>query len=400
MALKVLVAPLRYVQGPNALAQLGEQLRAIGIKNPLLLIGIDSPGTRNAVESIAEESLNRCGITHEFVDFRGECTWDEIKRVKELCINGRHDAIISCGGGKAIDTGRSAASGSAVSVEKSSPEAIPQLGASVACINVPTVVTSSAATSAVSLVYSNEGVAEAVLVFPTNPVMVLADTEIIARSPVRLLVAGMGDALATFFEADISRQTGTPCLQTGALSTLAAQALGRLCLEILLDYGTQAKVEALAQAPGPGIEAITEANLLLSGLGTESGGLSASHAIEVSFHHIQERFEIPLYHGELVAFACLTQLVLEGRKPEYLEKIFRFCRSVGLPTTFDEMRLKNLTDDDLMRVSDLASRRMIIRSMPGGTKEGDKHGRFYDHLAIYYALKATDAFGRSYGTRV
>ena len=65
-----------------------------------------------------------------------------------------------------------------------------------------------------------------------------------------------------------------------------------------------------------------------------------------------------------------------------------------------DTRVNSLTDDDLMRVSDLASRLMIIRSMPGGTKEGDKHGRFYDHLAIYYALKATDAFGRSYGTRV
>ena len=101
-----------------------------------------------------------------------------------------------------------------------------------------------------------------------------------------------------------------------------------------------------------------------------------------------------------MAFACLTQLVLEGRKPEYLETIFRFCTSVGLPTTFDEMRLKGLTDEDLMTVSDFASRLKVIGSMQGGRREADKDGRYYDHLAIYRALKATDAFGRSYGTRV
>ena len=39
MSLKVLIAPLRYVQGPNALTQIGEQLQAIGIKNPLVMAG-------------------------------------------------------------------------------------------------------------------------------------------------------------------------------------------------------------------------------------------------------------------------------------------------------------------------------------------------------------------------
>jgi glycerol dehydrogenase len=396
MALKILIAPLRYVQGPNALARLGEQLGTINVRNPLFLV---SPSARKAMGDALTESLDQSGISYAFADFRGECTWDEIKRVKNLCIEGHHDGIISCGGGKTLDTGRSAAAGSAINVEKSPPEFIPRFGASVACINIPTVAATDASTSAVSLVYSTQGAVEAALAFPTNPAMVLVDTAVIARSPVRLLVAGMGDALATYFEADMSRRTGTPSVQTGAQSTLAAQALGKLCLEILLDYGAQAKAEAEAQVAGPGVEAVAEANVLLSGLGFESGGLSAAHAVGLAFHHIAERFEIHQYHGELVAFGTLTQLLLEGRKPEYLEKIFRFCRSVGLPTTFAEMNLRNVTDEDLMRVADFASRHMIIRSMPEGNPEADKDGRFYDYLAIFYALKATDAFGRSLRAR-
>ena len=154
MSLKVLVAPLRYVQGPNALAQLGEQLRMIGIKNPLLLM---SPSARKAIGDIASRSLDQSSISYSLCDFTGECTWDEIGRVKDLCIAGGHDAIISCGGGKTLDTGRAAAARSAVNPEKSPPEFFPQFGASVACINIPTVAATDASTSAVSLVYSRRG---------------------------------------------------------------------------------------------------------------------------------------------------------------------------------------------------------------------------------------------------
>ena len=38
------------------------------------------------------------------------------------------------------------------------------------------------------------------LILPSNPNIVLMDTEIIAKAPARLLASGMGDALATYFE--------------------------------------------------------------------------------------------------------------------------------------------------------------------------------------------------------
>ncbi len=392
MALKILIAPLRYVQGPGALTSLGEQLHAIGVRNPLILA---SRSARKEAGDAVTASLTGIGIRHAFVDFGGECTWDEIRRIKELCIHGGHDAVVNCGGGKTLDTGRAAATSSAVNVEVSPPVFMEHFGAAVPCINVPTVAATDASTSAVSLVYNKKGAVEAALSFPTNPAMVLVDTTVIARSPVRFLVAGMGDALATYFEADMCRRTGSPSLQTGAQSTLAAQTLGRLCLDILLDYGLQAKREAETRTAGPGLEAIAEANVLLSGIGFESGGLSASHAIGQAFHHIPDRFRTHLYHGELVAFGTLVQLLLEKREPAYLGRIFMFCKSVGLPTTFDEMGLMNVTDADLMTVADHASRHVIIGSMPEGKKKADEDGRFYDHEAIYRALKAVDAFGRS-----
>lgn len=147
MALKVLMAPLRYVQGPNALLQMGEQLQVFGIKNPLVLA---SPSAKKAVGPTIIEGLESKGIGYAFVDFGGHCTWKEIERTKNACIQGGHDAIISCGGGKTLDTGRCAATGPAMNVEKQPPEFFPKFGAGVPCINVPTVAATDASTSAAS----------------------------------------------------------------------------------------------------------------------------------------------------------------------------------------------------------------------------------------------------------
>jgi glycerol dehydrogenase len=396
MALKVFVSPSRYVQGPDALLQLGEQLEVLGIKNPLILVSLSA---KKAVSSVVAEGLTCRGIRHAFIDFGGESTWKEIEKIRNACIQGNHDAIINCGGGKTLDAGRCAAAGAATNVMKVPPEVFLQFGAGVPCINVPTVASTDAATSSASLVHTEKGTLEAIMVSPTNPLMVLVDTTVIARSPVRLLVAGMGDALATYFEADMCYRTSSPPTSTRALSTGTARTLARLCFDILMDYGVQARIEAEAGVPGPGLEAVAEANVLLSGLGFQSGGLSAAHAVGNAFEHVPEAFQQHQFHGEMVAFGTLMQLLLEARKPEFLDKIFGFCKAVGLPTTFEELSLKNVSDEILERVASFASKDIQMRSMAGASKVPNEEGRFYDHRAILTALKAADAYGRAFAGR-
>ena len=393
MTLKMFVAPLRYIQSSDALLRLGEQLQALGISNPLVLA---SRSARKAVEPAITRSLNECGIRYAFIDFGGECTWKEIEKIKNACVQGMHDAIINCGGGKTLDAGRCAATRIATNVMKVPAERIDRFGAGVPCVNVPTVAATDAATSASSLVHKENGTIEAIMAFPTNPLMVFVDTTVIAKSPVRLLVAGMGDALATYFEADMCFRTSTPTTSGRALSTRTGQALAKLCFDILMDYGVQARIEAEVQVPGPGIEAVTEANILLSGLGFQNGGLSAAHAVGNAFDHVAKAFRKPQFHGETVAFGTLVQLMLESRVSDFLDKIFGFCRAVGLPTTFEELTLKDPNDEILRRVAEVASRDILIRSMTGASRERDSKGRFFDDIAVFNAMKATDAYGRAF----
>jgi glycerol dehydrogenase len=162
-----------------------------------------------------------------------------------------------------------------------------------------------------------------------------------------------------------------------------------------MKYGVQAKLEAEIGVPGPGLEAVVEANILLSGLGFECGGLSAAHAIGHAFTHIPESFEVHPLHGEMVGFGTLAQLIMEEREPKFLDEIFGFCKSVGLPTTFAEMGMKSVTDGVLNKVADNASKAFMITSMPKASPTPNEEGRFYDQADILNCLKATDAYGRA-----
>ena len=93
------------------------------------------------------------------------------------------------------------------------------------------------------------------------------------------------------------------------------------------------------------------------------------------FDHVRDFFERPPFHGEQAGFGTLVQLILEGRSPEFLDTIFGFCKAVGLPTTFEELGLKNATDEVLERVADAASKSLLIQSMAGARKERDEEGR-------------------------
>ena len=101
------------------------------------------------------------------------------------------DLVIGIGGGKTLDTAK------AVAFYKKVPVLI-----------CPTIASTDAPCSALSVIYTDAGVFEEYLFLPANPNMVLMDTDIISQSPVRLTVSGMGDALATYFEARACQISG------------------------------------------------------------------------------------------------------------------------------------------------------------------------------------------------
>ena len=281
---------------------------------------------------------------------------NEINRVIEICKSQEIDVRIGIGGGKIFDTAKG------VAYYLDMPVVI-----------VPTIASTDAPCSALSVVYTDEGVFEKYLFLKQNPNVVLVDTEIIAKSPTRLTVAGMGDALATYFEARACEASNAGSC-AGGTTTMAAQALAKLCYETLLSEGYKAKLAADSNSPTKALEKIIEANTLLSGMGFESGGLAGAHAIHNGLTVLSECHH--MYHGEKVAFGTLVQLVLENAPEEELAEVLDFCAKVGLPTTLEDLGVKEVTKEKVMEVAKASTvAEETIHNMPFKVSAEDEIGR-------------------------
>ena len=164
----------------------------------------------------------------------------------------------------------------------------------------------------------------------------LVDTKIIAHSPRRYFISGMGDGLSTVFEARACMRGERENLR-GGLATVAARQIGEACYRSLLEDGREAVTELDARRAGPALERVVEANTLLSGIGFESAGLAAAHGIHNAMTVAEGTHRY--LHGEKVAFGVLVQLMLEKQPSEVVEPVVRFCRDVGLPTTLNGVGL-------------------------------------------------------------
>ena len=167
-----------------------------------------------------------------------------------------------------------------------------------------------------------------------------------------LLVAGMGDALATWFEA---KTCVAGCVKNmrGGASTQSALALAELCYRTLLEDGTEALRAIQTQMVTPALERLVEANTLLSGLGFESSGLAAAHAIHNGLTAAPATYAF--FHGEKVAYGLLVQLILEGQSRGVLKQVLRFACEVGLPVTLAEIGLTELPRELLQQVATRAT---------------------------------------------
>lgn len=360
---KILISPSKYVQGAGEMKKLGTYAQAYG-KKALILI---SKGGYKRIGELIEESFKETDCEIMFDYFNGECSKTEINRLNTIMQEKNCDLVIGIGGGKIFDTAK------AVAYYGKSPVII-----------CPTIASTDAPCSALSVIYTDEGVFEEYLFLPANPNMVLMDTDIITKSPVRLSVAGMGDALATYFEARACKRSGAISC-AGGKTTEAALALAKLCFDTLMEEGIKAKTALEVGACTEAVEKIIEANTLLSGIGFESAGLAGAHAIHNGMTVLPECHH--MYHGEKVAFGTITQLVLENVSVDDLEEVILFCIEVGLPVTWKELGVDEITDEKIMAVAKAAC-----------AEDDTLHNMPFEVTAetVAAALKAADAYGRYY----
>lgn len=315
----------------------------------------------------AGNSFEKAGHKSEFVKFNYQITQEEIDRHCEEIKKSGANVIVGIGGGKTLDTAKAAAYFTHLPV-----------------VIFPTIASTDAPCTALSVIYKADGSFDRYLFLPENPDVVLADAGILASAPTRFFVAGIGDALATYFEARACYQKNGNNL-VNLKPSLAGLGIAKMCYDTILEYGLQAKIAVDQGISTPAVEKTIEATIYLSGVGAESGGLAAAHAIHngmtavPSLHHAQ--------HGEKVVFGLLTQLVLESAPTEEIETVIHFIKEVGLPLTLKDLGLDEFKEEEWRKVAEDAC------------AEGDTMGNMPHPVTpddVYHAIIAANALAEYY----
>lgn len=370
---KAYICPTKYVQGEDEILNLGYFVKTFGTSALL----IAHPDDVNRVKEKLDATSEKFGVTFVESSFHGECSRQEVARLQALAKEKNCNCTIGLGGGKAIDTAKCVAEGDAL-------------------IIVPTIAATDAPTSHSAVLYTPDGAFDDYAYFKQSPSVILIDTTVIANAPTRFLVSGMGDALSTYFEARANVQSctkvnaGLPCgfregLCGEARGTNAAFALATLCYQTLMTDGIKAKIACDANMVTPALENIIETNILLSGIGFESGGLAAAHAIHDGLTILEGTHKY--FHGEKVAFGTLAQLAMENAPMEEIREVLDFCTAVGLPICLEDIGVTKISREELLQVAEKACiPEESIYAMPFPVSVE----------SVAAAIQAADAMGRSY----
>lgn len=308
----------RYIQAAGLIDNAAEPLAALKVKRCAILC---TPRSQKGEAKRLIASLEQAGIDTYITTFGGECSFKEIEaRAAELREQAPIDALIALGGGKPLDAGKSIAHRLDVPV-----------------VIMPTLASNDAPCSALSVIYTPEGATETYEVFDQNPALVMVDTEIVAKAPPRFLVAGMGDAMSTWYEARACHSNPVGMTPYGDRPTLAGVALSQTCADILYEHGVAALEAVCKQQVTDAVEYVVEANTLLSGVGFECTGVAGAHALAQALT-LLPGVDHNYLHGEMVAVGILTQLMLESDHAE-AERCARLFAQVGLPVNFAQIGL-------------------------------------------------------------
>lgn len=325
--IRIFGGPTRYVQGPGAIGEMGRLTERL-TRRPLLIVDAD-------VLPFVEASLFSAfaGRETSTLAFRGEVTRSTINALAGQA--GEADCVIGVGGGKGLD----AAKGVALKLQ-------------LPFIAVPSIASNDSPTGRSLAIYNEDHVLVAIETIPDSPLMVIADTTLIANAPARFLRTGMGDALAKKFEAERAVVDGASnFFGTGQLRT--ALAIADACYTTLREHGVAAMAAAERHQPNEAFEAVVEANVLMAGLAWESGGLSYAHAVVRGL--VKARGAASAPHGDHVGYATLVHLAIEGREDAFICDVMGFNRSVGLPASLVELGMASPTVSEIEEIARLTT---------------------------------------------
>ena len=324
------ISPGKVIRGAGILSTVGAQVANLGTR-PLIVAG-------NHTLNLSKEHLKPLFQSQQLhsilASYGADCCEASLKALRKAAKEHKADIIIGIGGGKALDTAKLIAHQLTLPV-----------------ITIPTSGATCAAWTALSNVYSTTGAFLYDVALSRCPDLLILDYNLIQTAPQRTLVAGIGDAIAKWYEASVSSGHSQQTL------IIAAVQQARVLRDILLQ-----KSAAALQSPGTEIwQEVVDATVLLAGVIGGLGGAQcrtvAAHAVHNGLTHISGHNSI---HGEKVAYGILVQLRLEemiqGNQlaASARQQLLKFYAEIGLPQKLADLGLGNITLGELQTAAEIS----------------------------------------------
>ena len=325
----LMVAPAQVRRGAGVLATVGEVIARLG-QRPLLVGG-------DRTLAIAAPFLKPAlaGLTVSSASYGNDCSETALSQLQAAAQAHAADVVIGVGGGKALDAAK------LIAHQRQLP-----------VITVPTSAATCAAWTALSNVYSETGAFLYDVALDRCPDLLILDYDLIATAPPRTLIAGIGDALAKWYEGFVSSGASEHTL------TIAAVQQAR----VLRDLLWQKTPGALAAPGGDDWREVVDACVLLAGVMGGLGGAQcrtvAAHAVHNGLTHLPASH--PMLHGEKVAYGILVQLRLEEIAQQSAlaatsrQQLIQFYDTIGLPKTLADMAMEDVRVSELQQAAAIA----------------------------------------------
>lgn len=334
-------SPSLYIQGAGELDNLECYTKKFGNAVCFLIDGFLFEKLNQRLKTVYELTNS----SYFAIDFHGECSEIEVERISKVAKERNIQIMVGVGGGKTIDAAKLC----------SDLLDIP-LGI------VPTSTSTDAPVSQIAVVYTEGGEYLGSKKLKHSSEFVLVDSEIILGAPKRLFIAGIGDALATWFETQSNiLSKAKNYVGEGFGMCLAGKAISKICYETILEEGRQALTDLEEGKLSEAFENVVEANTLLSGLGFHNTGLSTAHGIHSGLTAIESTHNY--LHGEKVAFGIVCQMVLEKTVTSEIDKVMKFMVEIGLPVTLEQVGVE-LTDANLKAIAEKTVGAALIHNEP------------------------------------
>jgi glycerol-1-phosphate dehydrogenase [NAD(P)+] len=297
---KTMIFPRDVRVGHGVLEELGDVLHDLAVRENVLLVS--GQHTRVLAGERAMDIVRKAGYDASLVTIHG-ATLQDVAAVEVEGRKAKPQVVMGVGGGSVIDVAKLAAH---------------RLG--VPYVSVPTSASHDGITSPRASIKEERGNASKQA---STPMAIVADTEIIARAPYRMLTAGCADAISN----------STAVLDWKLASRLRGEEYSSFAA-VLAETASDMIIRS-ADVIRPGLEEsawLVVKSLIVSGVSMSVAGNSrpASGSEHMFSHTLDQLAPGSAYHGEQVGIGAIMMMYLHGGDWRGIRDALH---KVGAPTT-------------------------------------------------------------------